>query len=156
MWRRLRGVPQHAVAIGRGGWGYIAKKLRERKALDRAPQIEDAVMQFRSAVESATLRAVRSYRPSSFAGNLKLFLPSPAWARTHLALRWQSVASNTDVYYGGDGHTHDTMLLAPQVALYATLFRRARGASAARALPRSDPSIKLWLPDRGSNLGPAE
>jgi hypothetical protein len=114
------------------------------------------VLQFRAAVEKATLRAVRSYRPRPFRGTLKLFVPSPSWARTNQALRWQSVAKTTEVYYGKDGHTNDTMLLAPQAALYADLFRRAGSESAARLPPQSDFGLKIWLADRGSRLGRAD
>jgi hypothetical protein len=31
----------------------------------------------------------------------------------------------TDVYYGPEGCTNDTMLLAPQASFFAALFRRA-------------------------------
>ena len=49
----------------------------------------------------------------------------PSWTRTNLGLRWQLKAKRTDTYYGSEGHTNDTMLLAPQAPLYAALFRQA-------------------------------
>jgi thioesterase domain-containing protein len=154
--RRLRGLAQHLLTIAKGKWRHVAQKWRERAAGDATPRDQDPVLQFRAAVEQATLRAVRSYRPRPFKGTLKLFVPSPSWARVNQALRWQSMAMTTEVYYGLEGHTNDTMLLAPQATLYADLYRRAGGESTARVPPRADFGLKIWLPDRGSNLGSAD
>jgi thioesterase domain-containing protein len=120
--RRMHQVAQHLRAMATGNWKYLAQKWRNKARETTRPE---AVVQFRHRVERATLVAVRRYRPKPFPGDLKLFVPSPSWARANLALRWQSMAKRTEVYYGLEGHTNDTMLLAPQAAFYAALFRDA-------------------------------
>jgi len=121
--RRLQQAAKHLPAIASGNWKHFTEKWRARKPEDEGP--EDAVLKFRRRVERTTLLAVRRYRPRHFEGNLKLFIPSPSWSRTNLGLRWQLKANHTDTYYGSEGHTNDTMLLAPQAPLYAALFRQA-------------------------------
>lgn len=134
--RRIKGTRKHLAALARGNWKYLARKWRGRKARYAAPQ--DPVLRFRDAVERATVRAVRRYRPRTFAGELKLFLPSPSWARSNLALRWRRVALKTEVYYGLEGYTNDNMLLAPQASLFAALFRRASSRQAPESQPQRD------------------
>lgn len=123
MMRRIQQIAKHVPAILAGNWKYLAEKWRERKSGDEGS--EDAVVKFRRRVERATLFAVRRYRPKPFAGNLRLFVPSPSWGRANLALHWHRMSKRSEVYYGSEGYTNDTMLLASQALLFAALFRQA-------------------------------
>ena len=50
------------------------------------------------------------------------------------------MAKRIEVYYGLEGHTNDTMLLAPQAAFYAALFRDACAQPAVRLANRTPAS----------------
>ena len=70
---------------------------------------------------------MRRYTPRYFAGRLSLFLPNADWRYSGQgALRWRSVARETEVSCGPDGCEGDRILLEPYVAGTAELFRRCR------------------------------
>src|SRR2546429_9681604 len=73
-------------ALGR----YVAERMRQRKERRDAARAAalDPVLVRRTAVERATIAAIRRYRPAPFAGRPRLFLPcegllpsaTPPWA----------------------------------------------------------------------------
>lgn len=115
---------------------YITEDLRQRNARRAARRnaAPDPVLIVRARVEAATLVGVRRYVPPSFAGRVKLFLPSQEWLRPGNALlRWQRVARDSETYCGPDGCTGDRMLLEPWVSVIADRFRSCRDRSAETA-----------------------
>jgi hypothetical protein len=120
---------------------YIAETLRGRKTPSNSacPPEQDLVLLNRARVERATFAALRRYVPRNFAGLLSLFLPSHEWARSwEEPLRWQSVAQQTEEYFGPQGCTTDIMLLEPHAPVFAGFLRKCRtfpGTQPDRAVP---------------------
>lgn len=141
LWRRLAQerarFAHHRRMLAARSWGerwrYLAAELGElgrRRALARAAA-RDPVLAVRATVEHATLRAVRSYRPPRFGGELKLFLPGSAWLGSGVdALRWGDVAARAQAHYGPARSSGADMLREPHVAAFADLVRRACGGEA--------------------------
>ncbi|HEV2749983.1 MAG TPA: thioesterase domain-containing protein [Gemmatimonadales bacterium] len=87
----------------------------------------DQAAVLRAELQNATMMGVRRYTPRYFAGRLSLFLPNQDWRHSgHGALRWRSVARETEVSCGPDGCEGDRILLEPYAAGTAELFRRCR------------------------------
>jgi len=79
-------------------------------------------------VQDATMRAIRSYTPAYFDGDLSLFLPSARARRAAEGLiRWRALARRVDEHCGPDECEGDTMLLEPHVLTIARLFQRRCG-----------------------------
>jgi thioesterase domain-containing protein len=79
-------------------------------------------------VQHATMRAIRSYTPAYFDGDLSLFLPSARARRAAEGLiRWRALARRVDEHCGPDECEGDTMLLEPHVLTIARLFQRRCG-----------------------------
>jgi thioesterase domain-containing protein len=133
-------LARHVERIGRllrepvsrspgGPLRYFTEKLRQRRAQREADQAAalDPVLVLRAKVERATLSAVRRYTPRHFAGRIKLFLPGKQWLRSGVAaLRWRSVAQETEEYSGSDHCDGHDMLREPNAVAFAELFRRCR------------------------------
>lgn len=109
----------------RGGSTYLTDMVR--RLLARAPEVApDPLLLRRSAVEEATMRAVRSYSPDRFAGHVDVMLPAVSWR--HFAgspLRWCEYAASSAVYNGPDDCTGDLMLLAKHAPLFAALVAKS-------------------------------
>jgi len=143
-------LSQHARAVGSLSplelGRYIAGRVEGHKA---RREIQDAarfdpVLVRRSAVERATVAAVRRYRPGRFTGRVGLFLPSQEWLPS-AARRWHSLAPRAEAYVGPAGCNNDTMLLDPYAAGFADLFRRCREGMAPIPPRKSDPRLPLPL-----------
>jgi thioesterase domain-containing protein len=124
--KHARVLATHSMAQGRE---YVLDKLRQRRSATKGDAVLEPVLIQRAKVENATLAAVREYTPREFTGRIKLFLPSSSWARNATrALQWRSAARNAEEYYGPESCTGDNMLLEPNAALFAELFRRSETA----------------------------
>ena len=121
-------------ALGR----YVAERMRQRKERRDAARAAalDPVLVRRTAVERATIAAIRRYRPAPFAGRLSLFLPCEGWLPSATPL-WASLARCTDEYVGPRGCDNDTMLREPYATDFAALFRRCDAAQAGPCAGRS-------------------
>jgi len=128
---------------------YLAEKLRNRKGQTVArPAAPDAVLAQRAKVERATFAALRRYVPGHYRGLLRLFLPCKDWARSREEpLRWRTVASRTEEYFGPNGCTTDVMLREPHAAAFAELFRAsAQNAPTGNIVLRAEspPAYPHW------------
>ena len=131
--QRVAGALKHARVLATLSMAqcreYVLDKLRQRRGAKRDAVLDPVLIQ-RAKVEDATLVAVREYTPRQFRGRIKLFLPSPSWARNATrALQWRSAARKAEEYYGPEGCTGDNMLREPNAALFAELFRRSETAN---------------------------
>lgn len=96
---------------------------REREMAQRDKALLTSVVR----VQSATMNAIKSYKPTYFPGRLSLFLPSPrARRRAEGLIRWHGFAREVEEYCGPDGCVGDSMLLEPHVGAIAGLFRTCR------------------------------
>jgi len=132
--RQVEGIARHGRALAAQSWRerrrYLAAELGERSARLEAARSRaaDPVLARRALVERATVAAVRRYRPRSFPGSVKLFLPGVGWQRSGVAaLRWCAVASHAETYFGPDRADGANMLLEGHAAAFAALFRSASG-----------------------------
>jgi thioesterase domain-containing protein len=113
---------------------YITQKLRQARAeASQAPS--DPVLLRRARVGDTTLAAVRRYVPRPYDGRVCLFLPGGEWRPAGPLRRWRAVAPDAEEYCGPDGCTGDRMLLEPDVAALAELFRRCRDRNGGPAAP---------------------
>jgi thioesterase domain-containing protein len=113
---------------------YVREKLKlvlpsnrdrdpESKNKNQKSKISPEVLARRTRVERATFAALARYVPTHFPGQLALFLPSKAWARSsRQPLRWRTVAESVEEHYGPDDCHTDVMLLEPHAATFARLF----------------------------------
>lgn len=127
-------IKMHVQAMRSPSWpgfgSYVAAKWQDRRARRTAFLLAtaDTVPVGRTAVEAATLAAVRRYSPRPFEGRLAVFLPSEEWQQPgKRLLRWpQSLARRADEYCGSTACNGFSMLLEPHAAAFAELFRRIR------------------------------
>lgn len=138
---RLQAIEQskrlvrHARALVTLPWpelrAYVdeGRQRREGRRAEARQKAADPVMVRRAAVETATLQAVRHYRPGYLAGRLCLILPNQHWRYANDRwLGWPpDLAANTEEYWGPDGCENDDMLLGPQVAPFAGFLRHCLG-----------------------------
>ncbi|MCG2578647.1 alpha/beta fold hydrolase [Dechloromonas sp. XY25] len=125
-------LARHARALLALPWpelrAYIddGRQRREARRSEARQRAADPVMVRRAAVETATLQAVRRYRPGYLAGRLCLILPNHRWRHAHDRwLGWPpDLAAHTEEYCGTGDCENDEMLLAPQVAPFAGFLRR--------------------------------
>lgn len=130
--QRAERVLHHAGALAprpfREWPGYIADRRRTRAAY-RATQgaaAGDPGLVLRGKVERATVAAGRRYTPGRFDGRLCLFVPSEDWVDSiDEPLRWQSVAQESERYFGPQDCDFSRMLLEPYAATFAALFQQA-------------------------------
>lgn len=134
----VKRVRRHARAMAplsnRERYRYLTAFLRRRlqpraEAIDLPPgdPEQDPAAVLRAKIQTATMVGVRRYTPRYFAGRLSLFLPNADWRHSgEGALRWRSVARETEVGCGPDGCEGDRILREPYAAGTAELFRRCR------------------------------
>lgn len=92
---------------------YLAARVRER--LKWLP-VERS--------ERAALAAVRGYAPGPYAGRVCHFMPKKGWLPDDGgAARWRAAAPRTEEYYGPDTVDAERMLLDPDAAVFAQLYR---------------------------------
>jgi predicted ATP-grasp superfamily ATP-dependent carboligase/thioesterase domain-containing protein len=109
----------------RARWQYLAERWRAR------------LSQLRVESEQVTLAAVRRYQPGPYAGRVCHFIPKKGWLPDNgRAARWRSAAPRTEEYYGPDNVDAERMLLDPDAAVFAQLFKRCRDTTRA-AVPVS-------------------
>ena len=128
---------RHARALFTLPWpelrAYVdgGRRRREDRQAALRQRAADPLMARRAAVETATLQAVRRYRPAYLPGRLCLILPNRRWR--HADNRWlgwpTALAAQTEEYCGLDGCENDEMLLAPRVAPFAGFLRRCLESS---------------------------
>ncbi|HEY2532818.1 MAG TPA: alpha/beta fold hydrolase [Xanthobacteraceae bacterium] len=71
-------------------------------------------------VDSATVAAVRRYRPKVYSGEIDLFITADEW---HQALKWRALAGTTREHRLGDFEIND-LLLEPNVEVLAAALRQ--------------------------------
>jgi thioesterase domain-containing protein len=103
---------------------YLAERLRQRRDRinARLAAAADPVLSLRTKVENATLAAVRSYAPRTYAGRTVLFLPSPAW---DIGNGWRAVAPGAERYAGPERCDSQDMLREPHAPGFAALLEAA-------------------------------
>jgi thioesterase domain-containing protein len=115
---------------------YVAERLRRRlKALrdERTPRGTDAESLMKFRFEQATMAAVRRYTPGPYPGRVCHFIPKSAWLPANGAVvRWRSAAPHTEEYYAETVNAQ-AMLVDPDAAVFAELFKSCRDASALQA-----------------------
>jgi predicted ATP-grasp superfamily ATP-dependent carboligase/thioesterase domain-containing protein len=95
-------------------WKYLAERWRARLRQLRVDRFEQA-----------TLAAVRRYAPGAYAGRVCHFIPRKGWLPDNGgAARWRAAAPRTEEYYGPDSVDAERMLLDPDAAVFADLYRK--------------------------------
>jgi predicted ATP-grasp superfamily ATP-dependent carboligase/thioesterase domain-containing protein len=114
----------------RARWHYLTERWRARLRrwrVERTPPSTDPESLARFRFEQATLAAVRRYTPGPYAGRVCHFIPKKGWLPDNGgAARWRSAAPRTEEYYGPDNVDAERMLLDPDAAVFAELFKRCR------------------------------
>ena len=132
--RRVIGHVRALAARPPWRWGgYVRSKLalvRAQRAAERSAP-PDPTLALREAVERATIRAARRYRPRPYAGRLRLFVSSTTALETRdRPLAWRAFAAASEVWYGPSGCRRDTMLREPHARSFAAMYRRTVSGSA--------------------------
>lgn len=123
-WSRLG---HHAKNLASGSLAerrqYVGTKLTKLLTLlypQPAPAgASPALHEARRRVESATMAAVRAYKPRYFAGQLDLFVSGDKWHESH---RWRTVAPALSEHSLGNFEI-DSLLLGPDVRVLAALLQ---------------------------------
>jgi hypothetical protein len=98
----------------------FTRKLRRRLRSSHAlAAISPAAMAARQRVESATVAAVRNYRPRHYPGHIDLFVTADKWHEAH---RWRPFGNSVREHLVGDFEIDD-LLLGPDVGVLATLLQ---------------------------------
>jgi thioesterase domain-containing protein len=96
------------------------RKLRRRLRSSRAlAAVSPAAMAARQRVESATVAAVRNYRPRRYPGHIDLFVTADKWHEAH---RWRPFGASVREHLVGDFEIDD-LLLGPDVGVLAALLQ---------------------------------
>jgi thioesterase domain-containing protein len=103
--------------------GRLKKRVRPPEGGETLAGVSQAVLAARRRVESATLAAIRTYRPRRYAGELDLFVSADTWHRSH---QWRSVAGSVREHRLGDFEIDD-LLLGPHVGLLAASLQARLG-----------------------------
>ena len=115
----------------RARWQYLAERWRARL---RQLRVES------SGLEQAALAAMRRYVPGPYAGRVCHFIPKKGWLLDNGgAARWRSAAPRTEEYYGPDHVDAERMLLDPDAAVFAELFKRSRDTTRTPVLASMKP-----------------
>jgi thioesterase domain-containing protein len=115
---------------------YFLARVRALRTPEITEGPADPVLARRTAVEEATMSAVRKYDPERFDGHLDLMLPCQAWARSSdTPRRWERYAASCTQFVGPDDCNGDNMLLPEHAATFAALFERARENHLKRSSP---------------------
>jgi thioesterase domain-containing protein len=117
-------LERHAKALTSGSLQdrqrYIISRLRQRLHPQEIESgISPAVLAARQRVESATVAAVRNYKPRHYAGPVDLFVSSDRW---HQAQQWGAVAATMHEHSLGDFEINE-MLLGSHVDVLATALQ---------------------------------
>jgi thioesterase domain-containing protein len=132
----FRHAPQILLRLGRHAksltFGSLAERQRYIMARLQKPAqppealagVSPAVQAARRRVESATLAAVRAYRPQRYPGEIDLFVSADKWHRSH---QWRSVAGTVREHSLGDFEIDD-LLLGPNVGVLATALQDRLGS----------------------------
>lgn len=128
-WQRVAGHVRALASRPPTQWGaYLRPKValvKAQRAAGRAAA-PDPVLALRGALERATIRAARRYRPRRYEGRLRLFVSSPAALLTRdQPLAWRAFVEDSEVWYGPSGCLRDTMLREPHAKVFADMFRRS-------------------------------
>ena len=103
----------------RARWQYLAARWRAR--------LRELHVEKTSRFEQAALAAVRRYTPGPYAGRVCHFIPKKGWLPDNGgAARWRSAAPRTEEYYGPDKVDAERMLVDPDAAVFAEIFKRCR------------------------------
>jgi thioesterase domain-containing protein len=95
---------------------FIMRKLRQRlRSPEELAGISPALVAARRRVESATVAAVRGYRPRRYVGQVDLFIAADKWHQSEL---WRTVAENVREHHLGDFEINE-LLLGTHVAVLA-------------------------------------
>ncbi len=122
MWLHLRNV------VRLRSFEYLTARVRERLKWLRVERTE------------AALAVVRRYKPGPYAGRVCHFIPKKGWLPDNGgAARWRAAAPRTEEYYGPDGVDAERMLLDPDAAVFAELFKRCRDTTRAAVAPSLKP-----------------
>lgn len=109
-------------------WRYLAERLRQRiKQMrdERTPPGTDPDSLAKFRFERGAVAAVRRYTPRPYGGRVCLLIPKRGWLRENGgAGLWRAGAPRTEEYYGPDSVDAERMLLDPDAAVFAELFRR--------------------------------
>jgi thioesterase domain-containing protein len=104
---------------------YVMNKLQQRRQRRQVQReaaqagVSPALLAARRRVESATLAAIRGYRPRHYPGQIDVFISSDDWHRSH---QWRAVAGSMREHSLGDFKIDD-LLLGPHVALLSALLQ---------------------------------
>ncbi|HXF15425.1 MAG TPA: thioesterase domain-containing protein [Burkholderiales bacterium] len=115
------------------GRQYLVNKLNQRKLRRQAQRVHfnDPVLRRRDRVANVTVAAVARYTPGTYDGRVSLFLPNKEWIYSRAEpLRWRVVAPRAEQHFVPEDCNPDILLLEPDVAATAELFRRCRDTSA--------------------------
>jgi hypothetical protein len=108
------------AARGRHIMGGLERRLRWREAQKK---IGTAVLAAKQRVESATLAAVRGYKPQFYLGNVDLFVTSDEGHQSH---KWRAFARAVREHSLGDFEINDLLLGSHVEVLAASLRNRLR------------------------------
>jgi thioesterase domain-containing protein len=111
VWLRLR---HYARALASGA-ELISRLQRRLETPDSLSGVSPAVLAARRRVESATVAAVRCYKPKPYPGRIDLFVTSDDW---HQAQRWRAFGRAVHEHRVGDIEIND-LLLGPRVTVLA-------------------------------------
>jgi thioesterase domain-containing protein len=101
--------------------------IAQRTARLSPPDASDPVMLRRSAVEDATVAAVRAYSPAPSPVHIDFMLPCEAWKRSlDDPLRWGAHAGSSEVFVGPSDCNGDTMLLPDHAGTFARFVAEAQ------------------------------
>ena len=107
----------------RARWEYLTERWRAR--------LRELHVEKTSSFEQAALAAVRRYKPGPYAGRVCHFIPKKGWLPDNGgAAGWRSAAPRTEEYYGPDNVDAERMLIDPDAAVFAELFKRRSRDSA--------------------------
>jgi thioesterase domain-containing protein len=110
MWLRLSGYAKALTPRA------FARRLQLRLERQRAETIiSPAALAARQRVETATVAAVRSYKPRPYPGQIDLFVTADTWHRSHL---WRAFAGTIHEHDLEDFEVND-LLLGPNVFVLA-------------------------------------
>lgn len=127
-----------------GEWRQLIAEALRRRDETRGESADDPVLALRAGVERATLAAGRRYSPGRFDGRLCIFMPSEAWTESlDKPLRWKRHARHVELYSGPVECDPDKMLLEPNAAAFARLFREAAGKKHAASDAHSEDEAGL-------------
>jgi thioesterase domain-containing protein len=110
----------HAYAKALSSASEFVKKLQRRlHSSDALAAVSPAVSAARRRVESATVAAVRDYRPRPYSGRIDLFVTADKWHEAH---RWRPFGDSVHEHLVGDFEIDD-LLLGPDVTVLAAFLQ---------------------------------